>query len=176
MDINLIPQEEKGAADVRSSIIRVLIISFVTVFLLASFLGIRYLVNGIKINNLIKKEKAVISKEEEFKDFKESFDKYRSHRAMPILYNHTYYSKLLSSIKKSVPSTIKQGDITLRDELKCSINGEIIGGYSFMEISRLLNNIKKEGFLNPKVSSISFTSGEINFTVDFSFSREMILK
>ena len=173
MRINLIPQEEKKV-NVGSKVLKTLIISLSMIVLLASTLAVRFFWDILKLNNLEADDQVLKSKEESLKDFKESFEKYKSHPALTLLANHAYYSKLLNKLDDINSEKVKVTNIQIDENFLVNMNAETQGGIA--EISRFLKALKKAGFEEPVIKSISTQSTSTSFSLNFKISKQMVLK
>lgn len=173
MKINLIPREEDQSI-LKPLLVRTLIISVSTVLLLLLFLGIRSIINKIKLDGLSKKEQVVIENENNLKDIKDSFEKYKAHPAVSILNNHKYYSKFFAKLQETESGNIQISGLTISDGNKVNVICKT--SKSYLDISTFLKNLKKNGFTNIKLASISPAGSNISFTIDFSFPQGLILK
>jgi len=173
LKIDFIPKEEKkGGAT--SSVIKSLLIALLVVFVLMGVLGIRYFKNNLKMNELSTKESALQVKEESLKDFKDSFEKLKDSPVINTLSNHVYFSELFAKLENSAPSTVRILSLSTDESSIVKIDAQTVGGYA--KVSLFLKTLKKNGFLEPVVKSISTSEDKLQFSVESKLSKEMVLK
>ncbi len=173
MRINLIPQEEKRV-NVKPAFVKTLVISFLTFALLSITLGARYFLDTLKLKDIESQNQALKDKEDSLRDFKETFEKYRSHPALNILENHTYFSKLFDKLNSLSTDKIKISNIQVDESFLVTLGGQTQDGIA--EVSRFLKTLKKEGFLETTVKSMSTQGQNVNFSLAFKATKEMVSK
>lgn len=172
MKIDFIPKEEKKTG-IPSPVIKNSLIALLVVLVLMGVLGTRYFMNNLKMDELKAKENTLQGKEESLKDFKESFEKLKTSPVINALNNHTYFSQFFTKLEQSTPSTVRILSISTDESSIVKIDAQAVGGYA--KVSLFLKMLKKNGFLEPVVKSISAVEGKLHFSVECKFSKEMVL-
>jgi len=173
MKINLIPQEE-NKQETTSSLKKAALAALITVGLLFLALSIRYFINKSKLDTLSNEENAISVQEEPFKEFTNAFVKYKDHPALALLASHSYYSRLLDKVEQATPPSVHISGLIVDESLLVKLDASVESGYA--QISQYSKYLKKAGFIDPVVKSVSTSSIGIGFSMEFKLTRDMISK
>lgn len=173
MAINLIPKEEKIYTD-KSFLMKGLLMGIFTVLTVLALLGSRFVFNQNRLNDLDSEGNSLSKEESSYEDIKQALVSYKSYPSFSALNNHTYHSKLFEKLEAATPSNIAYSSFSFDKENLISLSASVKGSYA--DVAEFSKMLKSNGFQNVQIQSAATASNEeINFSMSFSFVKEMIL-